>query len=238
VILNQLKVLGYSADCVANGQEALDLLKVSNYDLLLMDCQMPILDGYEATKKLREKEGDGEHAIVIAMTANAMRGDREKCLAAGMDDYLSKPVDIEELEVMLKRWAENLAVGIVTGEKPPAAEVNIPVDLERLDRTCRGDSEFQILVLQTFVEGAETYLAEAKQAWQAGDIPTLAARAHQLIGSSATAAIRMMPEVAAQLEREVKSNQLEGIEQAIAQLEQILAQVKDFVAQQEIENRE
>ena len=237
VILNQLKVLGYSADCVANGQEALDLLKVSNYDLLLMDCQMPILDGYEATKKLREKEGDGEHAIVIAMTANAMRGDREKCLAAGMDDYLSKPVDIEELDVMLKRWAENLAAGIVTGEKPLAAEVNIPVDLERLDRTCRGDSEFQILVLQTFVEGAETYLAEAKQAWQAGDIPTLAARAHQLIGSSATAAIRMMPEVAAQLEREVQSNQLEGIEQAIAQLEQILAQVKDFVAQQEIENR-
>ncbi|MDF0556719.1 response regulator [Kamptonema sp. UHCC 0994] len=110
VILSQLAVLGYQADCATNGQEALKMLDSQSYDIVLMDCQMPILDGYATTKKLRELEADNERensshkTVIIALTAHAMPGEREKCLAAGMDDYLSKPVDIEDLAAMLKKY--------------------------------------------------------------------------------------------------------------------------------------
>ena len=104
VIVEQLAALGYQADCAANGQEALDLLAQKGYNLVLMDCQMPILDGYETAQKLREREKGDRHIFVIALTAHAMPGEREKCLAAGMDDYLSKPVDLDALAMVLKKY--------------------------------------------------------------------------------------------------------------------------------------
>jgi len=104
VLVEQLAVLGHHADCAANGQEALDLLAAKSYDLVLMDCQMPILDGYETTKKLRKREKGDRHTFIIALTANAMPGEREKCLDAGMDDYLSKPVDLGALAAALKNY--------------------------------------------------------------------------------------------------------------------------------------
>ncbi|MEG4028948.1 MULTISPECIES: response regulator [unclassified Microcoleus] len=104
VLVEQLAVLGYQADCVVNGQEALDLLAKKSYDLVLMDCQMPILDGYKTAQKLRQIEGRDRHTFVMALTAHAMPGEREKCLAAGMDDYLSKPVDLDALAAALKKY--------------------------------------------------------------------------------------------------------------------------------------
>ena len=98
---NQLKILGYEdVDSATNGKEALDQLMEREYDLVLMDCQMPILDGYETTQTLRQLE-KSRHTIVVGMTAYAMTGDRQKCLDAGMDDYLSKPVAIKELRAVL-----------------------------------------------------------------------------------------------------------------------------------------
>jgi two-component system sensor histidine kinase/response regulator len=104
VLVEQLAVLGYQADCVVNGQQALDLLAKKSYDLVLMDCQMPVLDGYKTAQKLREIEGSDRHTFVMALTAHAMPGEREKCLAAGMDDYLSKPVDLDALAAALKKY--------------------------------------------------------------------------------------------------------------------------------------
>jgi len=108
VALKQLKVLGYEADCVANGQEVLEMLNQIDYDIILMDCQMPVLDGYGATKALRQRQNSDHHPIVIAMTANAMKEDRERCLAVGMDNYLSKPVDIQELGMILERYSHQI----------------------------------------------------------------------------------------------------------------------------------
>ena len=100
--LAQLRKLGYPADTAANGHEALAALHQIHYDLVLMDCQMPEMDGYEASRRIRE-DGRYKPLRIIAMTANAMQGDREQCLAAGMDDYIAKPVAFSDLKAALER---------------------------------------------------------------------------------------------------------------------------------------
>jgi CheY-like chemotaxis protein len=105
VALHQLARLGYIAHVASNGQEALNALALHDYALVLMDCQMPLLDGFEATRRIRAAESEtGSHQIVVAMTANGAEGDRERCLAAGMDDYLPKPITREMLAELLQRW--------------------------------------------------------------------------------------------------------------------------------------
>ena len=109
VALAQLKGLGFAADAVANGLEVLSALRQVPYDIIFMDCQMPEMDGYEASRMIRQAEKTSKvnwraPVRIVAMTANAMTGDREKCLAAGMDDYLSKPVRKAELQSALIKW--------------------------------------------------------------------------------------------------------------------------------------
>jgi CheY-like chemotaxis protein len=124
VAVRMLAKLGYRADVVANGIEVIEALRRVPYDVILMDCQMPEMDGYEATRKIRmhEQEEHGGHVHIIAMTANAMQGDRELCLAAGMDDYLGKPVRTNELVEALARCPAAETVD----ENRPAAAVQTP----------------------------------------------------------------------------------------------------------------
>ncbi|EAZ91969.1 chemotaxis protein CheB [Crocosphaera chwakensis] len=105
LMLMLLETLGYQADWVTNGQEFLDQTEEQDYDIVFLDCQMPILDGYEAIKRFRQREEEGNHTVVIGLTAHAMEGDRDKCLEAGMDDYLSKPILIESLANLLEKWS-------------------------------------------------------------------------------------------------------------------------------------
>jgi CheY-like chemotaxis protein len=110
VFQNMLEHLGYGCHLVANGQEALDAMGREVYDVVFMDCQMPVMDGYEAVRRARAAE-PSHKGIIIAMTAHALDGDREKCLNAGMDDYLAKPVSLESLGRMLEKWLKPLQSG-------------------------------------------------------------------------------------------------------------------------------
>jgi PAS domain S-box-containing protein len=109
VINSMLTKLGYSAVNVRSGEDAVEWVKQERFDIIFMDCQMPLMDGYQATGEIRRGETAGEHTIIIAMTGNAMTGDREKCLNAGMDDYIAKPVRLTVLQEVLSKWVEQVS---------------------------------------------------------------------------------------------------------------------------------
>jgi two-component system, sensor histidine kinase and response regulator len=143
VALRQLKKLGYRADVVDDGFAALKALELSRYDMVLMDCQMPVLDGYKASAEIRSREATvagGRHTPIIAMTANAMMGDREKCIAAGMDDYITKPIQADDLKRVLEQWSPPWLPQLSSqpaknaGANPGASaqETLTPVDKKRL----------------------------------------------------------------------------------------------------------
>jgi CheY-like chemotaxis protein len=110
VAVRMVERLGYRADVAGNGVEAVRVLGQVHYDAVLMDCQMPEMDGYEAARAIRRNETDGRRTPIIAMTASALSGDRERCLAAGMDDYISKPVKLHIVAAVLERWLKADAV--------------------------------------------------------------------------------------------------------------------------------
>ncbi|MBD1811883.1 PAS domain S-box protein [Microcoleus vaginatus DQ-U2] len=240
--LNQLRVLGCTADVANNGAEALSMVALKKYDIVLMDCQMPVLDGYEATLELRRREAADAAAgkmqphqktVVIAMTANALKGDREKCLAAGMDDYISKPIAIEKLKSVLENWSAKLKIETpkFNGEELQNSEPDIEsvVDMARLHEISGADLEFEREILQAFVVDTGSYLEAAKEAIASGDMETLARQAHQIKGVSATAAVRLMPDMADRLQSLAESKDLEGATKIIAELEIILARVQKLV---------
>jgi CheY-like chemotaxis protein len=114
VELLQLANLGYGADTAANGLEVLDALDQVSYDIILMDCQMPLMDGYETTREIRRRESGRRRSIIIAVTADAMPEQRKHCMECGMDDYLSKPIQVRRLGEVLAEWSARVA-----SERPP-----------------------------------------------------------------------------------------------------------------------
>jgi two-component system sensor histidine kinase/response regulator len=203
--LRQLKKLGLSAHAVSTGKEAIQAISEKPYALVLMDCQMPEMDGFEATKVMREKEKrSGHHTPIIAMTASAMHGDRETCIAAGMDDYVSKPVSIETLHKILERWIP--ADQQTEKREAPAAVATIetPIDFARLSEIY-GDEEVNE-ILQLFVPEAERLLQSSEEAIANQDSKTLQSIAHQLKGLTASVAAAEMAEASHKLEIATKSS--------------------------------
>src|ERR1019366_6339730 len=110
VAVRILERMGIRADVAANGREVVEMMRILPYDVIFMDCQMPEMNGYEAATEIRRREGSGRHIAIIAMTAEALAGTRERCLASGMDDYVPKPIQIGSLMDALKRWAPAIQV--------------------------------------------------------------------------------------------------------------------------------
>ena len=165
---------GFAVDVAEDGVEALAKLATGSYAAVFMDCQMPNLDGYTTTGRIREREGAGERLPVIAMTAHAMKGDRERCLEAGMDDYLAKPLRPEQLDDVLERWL---------GYAPVASAFEAIIDDARM-RTFRDDySDIIDQLLDLFLSSTPPLLDELREAVDAGDDDALRSAAHKLKGS-------------------------------------------------------
>ncbi|HEV8541445.1 MAG TPA: PAS domain-containing protein [Verrucomicrobiae bacterium] len=189
VVLRQLQKLGYSADAVANGLEVLQATRNIPYDIILMDCQMPELDGYEATRLLRseeKKQGNGLKFHIVAMTANALAGDREECLTAGMDDYISKPVRIEELDAAICRGLQHL--------EQARAEDSALLDQTILNsvRELRAPGETDPLaeLIELFLHDTPTRIASILDEFKAANLKALERAAHSLKGSASNLGAR------------------------------------------------
>ncbi|MBM4125545.1 MAG: response regulator, partial [Nitrospira sp.] len=197
VMARMLEKLGCMADIVTNGLEAVEVSDHIPYAAILMDCQMPEMDGYEATRRIRQREGTARHTIVIAVTANALSEDRDKCLAAGMDDYVSKPVGIEALEAVLMRWLPTTrrdkhreprpAPPAAPPLPPPPVETDDPIDSEILAALREiGSDEPGFLddLIAQFLQDAPQRLNALQHAIDKGDERGMERAAHNLKGIS------------------------------------------------------
>lgn len=205
-----LETLGYRIDMAFDGQEAVAQVarawrQGQPYALVLMDCQMPVMDGYEATRRIRlwEAENGSAPAIIIAMTAHAMEGDREKCLAAGMNDYLSKPVQLEVLQGKLNQWLR--PTGARKAKESETVSVFRPSgavvwDVSALLKLVRQKEERMVKLLQSFLSGLDAVEREIVQALHTGDRSFAKRQIHSLKGSSANLGARALPAYLSELE--------------------------------------
>ncbi len=199
VAVGMLEHLGYAVEIAVDGVEAASLFAPGTFDAILMDCQMPRMDGYDATRAIRAQENTC-HTPIIAMTASAMASDRDKCLAAGMDDFLSKPIGTEKLGATLNNW-----ISETTTTEAPAAPTDVaPFDDEVAEhlRSLDDDGTFLLDLLTMFRDDSQKLLQQLQDAITAGDTKTVKGLAHQLKGSTGLLGLRALSAACATLEHE------------------------------------
>ena len=189
-----------NVDIAENGHQAVEKFKSSSYDAILMDCQMPEMDGYEATGIIRDLEKKTDtHTLIIAITANAMQGDRETCLKAGMDEYISKPLDPQKLQAFLKQWFSfNTQVKEV--DLTENSDISSPLDINRL-RLIAETTEDQRAVMKLFLEAAEQKIMVMQNSRRAHETEDWKKAAHYLKGSAANLGMNRLSEAANKAEQ-------------------------------------
>jgi CheY-like chemotaxis protein len=222
-----------------NGAQAVETLKTISYQLVLMDVQMPEMDGLEATHLIRVMEGKSRHVPIIAMTAYAMKGDKERCLAVGMDDYLTKPLEPDEVFAMIEHWAREQApvslkpfledepAQAVTGEGVP------PIDLLKAMPRFGDDKVFFVEMLNEFVEHLEERVKTLREALQAQDAKTLGRLAHNLKRAAANFNAEQLVFIAVEIETLGQAGDLSRIEEVIVKIEAEIPRLKAFLMVQQ-----
>jgi CheY-like chemotaxis protein/HPt (histidine-containing phosphotransfer) domain-containing protein len=205
-----LEKMNFRVDVVADGLAAISAWQTGKFDLIIMDCQMPQLDGYAATREIRRLEAGKSHIPIVALTAHAMKGDEEKCRAAGMDDYLSKPIDRTKLDAALERLLpSSLAMTPAAAREtsPPGggapsdpSPLHQPVDWPALLKSIDGDQSFARDLADAFIGTGDRELSAIMAALNAGDAATLRVSAHTLKGASANLRASAASAAAAALE--------------------------------------
>ena len=235
VALKQLKKLGYHADAVANGAEVLAALQRTPYDIVFMDCQMPEMDGYEATRRIRQSEhGSWIHLrsspFIVALTANALQGDRERCLSVGMNDYLTKPIQLSDLDKVLQKALSKINPGSRPTQAPQADEV---LDLAVINglRELRepGQPDPLVELIDAFLRDARPRLERIEAALAEHDGSKVGAAAHTLKGSASNLGARRLAAHCARLENQAKAGEFveaaevfHAVKTEFAQVEQLL----------------
>ncbi len=223
-----LERLGYQPAVALTGLEVLAALQAQPYEVVLMDVQMPELDGLEATRRIRATFPAARQPYIIAMTANAMRGDRETCLAAGMNDYLSKPIRLEDVVAALRRSRSEPAASAVeaAAEAAPAALELDPAALTLLRQLGEGDPTFVEEMIGTFLEDAPRLLAGMRKALAEGDAPALRLCAHSLKSNSANFGASELAALCRELENAAKAGRLDDAPARVAEIEQAYGRVR------------
>jgi signal transduction histidine kinase/DNA-binding response OmpR family regulator len=236
VAVRMLERLGCRGDVAANGLEALEALSRIPYAAVLMDVQMPEMDGYEATKEIRRREGDSHHTPVIAMTANAPEGDREKVLEVGMDDYVSKPVKPEDLEAVLERWLskpdedkESVSAagdGSATREDSEENPLDQIMLARLLDLQEEGEPDILNELIELFLSDVPPQLAALREVVKAGEAHSVGRIAHTLKGSSGSMGATRMTTICSELEEVGASGDLSRTPELLERLEEEFGRVR------------
>jgi len=257
VILRQLALLGFAADIADNGRIALERWRGGDYGILLSDLHMPEMDGYELTAAIRAAEQGSRHIPIVALTANALKGEADHCRAAGMDDYLSKPVQLADLKAMLEKWlpvgAESAPVEInpdplgrsqIVGASPAREEsnnrtqgvllqqpapVSLPVDVNVLKKLVGDDEEIIRDFLHDFRISAAKIAVELRAACAAGQAAAAGALAHKLKSSARSVGALALGELCAEMEQAGKGGDMATLTALLPEFEQELASVEGFL---------
>jgi CheY-like chemotaxis protein/HPt (histidine-containing phosphotransfer) domain-containing protein len=234
VALGALQRLGLTVDIANNGEEAVAAWAAGIFDLILMDCQMPVMDGYQAAREIRARETRANRVPIIALTADAMKGTEQLCRESGMDDYLTKPIDRDRLSEVVNRYlspsAAPPAVVEGRGPDPTGVETSIaPVDWERLLLTADNDREFAGELVQLFIESGDSVLKDIRDALERGDMAALGRAAHTLKGSSANMYASLTSEAAARLEFAAHAGAAEEVAKLEVQLREETLRAMEYL---------
>ncbi len=240
-----LQRMGITITVANDGAEAVKLFDVNTYQLVLMDLQMPVMDGFEATRRIRDFEGWRQRTPIIALTANAMAGQMERCLASGMDGFLTKPLEVDPMREIIARYCQEESASTTnTDDKPaevnaeiseakvveqilttPAAATFSQVDIGKLDDLTGNDTEFLQELVQTFTQSSNQILIELRQASDKNDRTTIARSAHKLKGASANMQISGIRELCAALEGHAATMSDEALHAHLEQLQHAVTAV-------------
>jgi two-component system sensor histidine kinase/response regulator len=230
-----LKRAGFSVEAVDNGKLVMEALKEKAYDLVFMDVQMPEMDGLEATRAIREMEGERQHTPIIAMTAHVMKGDRERCLEAGMDDYISKPIEPKVMFSAIEKWIKP------TDKKDRTLPVNqpkkgepvkdIPLDMETTLKRFDGDKEFFKELMLEFLDHIPKQIQALNEAVKKGDAKLIEMEAHTIKGAAGNLGANNLADSALRLEQLGRTGNLDGGDNLIADLQKELKRLDEYARQ-------
>ena len=227
-----LEKLGIEVEVVNNGREAVEAWRAGKYDLILMDCQMPRLDGYAATREIRRHEPPGRHIPIVALTAHAMKGDDTKCLDAGMDDYLTKPLDRALLVACLERHFGKLPLpspSNTPAEGAKAGAAAAPVDWHALLQSTEGDAGMARDLMQLFIASGDETLAAIASALDKQDYAAVGAQAHSLKGATASLRAQGATIAAEQLEAAARAGDAGRVVELAAAVRSEVARTIDYL---------
>ncbi len=230
VAQKMLLQMGHAIDTVANGREALERLRARRYDLVLMDIQMPEMDGYETTREIRRLEGEIRNVPIVAMTANAMKGDAEKCYAAGMDGYVSKPISLDTLRQVLKSYLQDAApaVSAVPTPKPASPPEEPVVNVGRLVTVLGKDPANHAPVLRLFLKDGEDRMRQLESLLGSGDLARVKLVSHALKGASGNVGADGLARVLGPLEWAAEQGDVAACASSLAEARALFDQVRVF----------
>ena len=231
--------LGFIADTADNGQQAINMLEAASYDIVFMDVQMPVMDGYQATMAIRsgKTKAANPNVPIIAMTAHAMKGDREKCLQSGMDDYISKPISPRKLSKVLEKWLPQARVKLpsatdTTHDKTAGAAEALPVfDYAGLMERIMDDKGLAGTIVTAFMKEIPWMVDELREQIERGDAGLAGRQAHKIKGSASNTGFMAMSAIAADMQQAGEQGEMETLIALMpaleSQLELLKAEIND-----------